>query len=130
MACIEILELHRLGCSEAVSYLVESTEGYMASLYARFQQATSVGRLWQLPASCFPCDSPRHDVILKALSNWVMSAPSRGQVGIQELKAFRFEVFLQWFRLSSSVGFLKIPWRTSEGSGTGGDRICHSAFHV
>lgn len=56
----------------AVSYLVESTEGYIASLFARFQQAR------------------------------------RHTQGLVELGY----VFLQWFRLSSSVGFLKIPWRT------------------
>ncbi|CAJ1444239.1 unnamed protein product [Effrenium voratum] len=56
----------------AVSYLVESTEGYTASLFARFQQAR------------------------------------RHTQGLVELGY----VFLQWARLSSSVGFRKIPWRT------------------
>ncbi|CAK9023579.1 unnamed protein product [Durusdinium trenchii] len=56
----------------AVSYLVESTEGYTASLFARFQQAR------------------------------------RHTQGIVELGY----VFLQWFRLSSSIGFMKVPWRT------------------
>ncbi|CAK9023583.1 unnamed protein product [Durusdinium trenchii] len=58
--------------AEAVSYLVESTEGYTASLFARFQQAR------------------------------------RHTQGIVELGY----VFLQWFRLSSSIGFMKVPWRT------------------
>eukprot|EP00441_Pelagodinium_beii_P026032 CAMPEP_0197653504 /NCGR_PEP_ID=MMETSP1338-20131121/35819_1 /TAXON_ID=43686 ORGANISM="Pelagodinium beii, Strain RCC1491" /NCGR_SAMPLE_ID=MMETSP1338 /ASSEMBLY_ACC=CAM_ASM_000754 /LENGTH=656 /DNA_ID=CAMNT_0043228641 /DNA_START=75 /DNA_END=2045 /DNA_ORIENTATION=+ len=55
-----------------LGYLVESSEGYFASLHARFKQAR------------------------------------RHMQGIVELGY----VVLQWIRLSQSVGFFRIPWRT------------------
>ena len=40
----------RAGCTEAVSYLAESPDGYMASLKARFQQACRSDIYWVPPA--------------------------------------------------------------------------------
>ena len=40
----------RTGCTEAVSYLAESPDGYMASLKARFQQACRSDIYWVPPA--------------------------------------------------------------------------------
>ena len=67
----------------------------------------------------------RRDATLKALLSLAMSFSCTQPNDLLKMlkvfwarsSGFRLEVFLQWFRLSSSVGFLKIPWRTRECSG-------------
>lgn len=106
--------------AEAVSYLVESTEGYTASLFARFQQALICGEFkrpssWDISLFISSSKARRHTQGIVELGYAFKLQPAVAREFV-DVSLVCLQVFLQWFRLSSSIGFMKVPWRTSSRS--------------